>query len=604
MKKIALLFYLVCLALSAQELSSFTQEVININRQAPSPDQNAKKQQIITQIAQNIAKKNISTSEDSLQQAINNLKSKLQGKKPQTPYELADDKIKLNLLLANESFNQAIANLAKNDHSQAEIQKMLSDAIETLKQFKPIKIDQSLQNQLQPQQEHLNIALSTYIEILQSLQSHPEMFPRNNLFSGLDLGGFDLSWLLGHLQSILPAQFNHLGFAKAILSLGIFAIFFLLRRSITHLLVYCFSTLSVFFENKAIQDQIKEQIAAPILWLILLLSCKLSLLILLFPQPISPKLEVWIDACFVVSFSWLAILLFKGYGTAILGNLAQKNNVFRREIVNLLLKVIYSLIIVITSLSLLANFGFNISALIASLGIGGVAVAFAIKDILANFFGSVVLLFDHSFNQGDWIVCGEIEGTVIEIGLRRTMIRTFDNAVLFVPNSLLANGVVKNWNRRTSGRRIKFNISLTYRSNPSQIRACVRDIQMMLLQHPDIAKEGNDQKPIDDLYELDLKSNILSLDDLLGYKRNLFVVLEEFADSSINLLVYCFSKTTTWGEWLEIRQDVMLKIMDILKKHNLSFAFPTQSLYIEKIPPLSEKTQSPKIASSIPHDNQ
>nr|WP_249207960.1 mechanosensitive ion channel family protein [Helicobacter kayseriensis] len=292
---------------------------------------------------------------------------------------------------------------------------------------------------------------------------------------------------------------------------------------------------------------------------------------------------MWVNACFILSLTWLIILLFKGYGTAILGGLAQRNNSFRREVINLLLKVTYFFIVVIAILVLLKNFGFNVSALIASLGIGGLAVAFAVKDVLANFFASVVLLFDNSFNQGDWIVCGDVEGTVVEIGLRRTTVRTFDNAMLFVPNSLLANGSVRNWNRRKRGRRIRFQVGLTYSSTPEQIKACIRDIQLMLLHHPQIAKADDEKQPLSH-YELDLKSSIISLDDLLGYKSNLFVVLDEFAGSSINILVYCFSKTTNWGEWLDVRQDVMLKIMEILDKHNLSFAFPSQSLYIEKMP--------------------
>ena len=158
--------------------------------------------------------------------------------------------------------------------------------------------------------------------------------------------------------------------------------------------------------------------------------------------------------------------------------------------------------------------------------------------------------------------------------------------MLFVPNSLLANSSVRNWNRRKRGRRIRMQIGVTYDSTPDQIRACVQDIKTMLINHPQIAKDGDERPPLSH-YELDLKQNIVSLDDLLGYKSNLFVVLDEFADSSINILVYCFSTTVNWGEWLDVRQDVMLKIMDIIASHNLSFAFPSQSLYIEEMPKVS-----------------
>lgn len=592
MKKIFLLLCLF-LALKSQDLYTLTQEIIDLNYQLQKQtaskafiQASKKKERLMFKIAQAIEKKEILSSDlDSLNLAIENFKSGLLGiKQIQSPYTLAINTTELNLLLVKKTFFECLQTLSKKNQfftTHIEIKEMLSEVIENIQEYGLVDSKGLSKEELesfQNKQNDLDVISGSYIEILKFLQSNIGLFLNESFLSN-----FNLSWILEKLKSILPAQFQHLALAKGILSLAIFIAFFLLRRPIAHLLLYLISTLSHFLENKTIQDQIKKQISTPILWIILLMSFKISLGILLFPNPISPKLKIWVDACFIVTFSWLTILLFKGYGIAILGNIAQKNNVFRREIINLLLKVIYSLIIVIAILVLLKNFGFNVSALIASLGIGGVAVAFAIKDMLANFFASVVLLFDNSFNQGDWIVCGNVEGTVIEIGLRRTMIRTFDNAMLFVPNSLLANGSVKNWNRRKSGRRIKFNIGITYSSTPEQIRACIHDIQNMLLNHPDIAKE-EDKRQTPSHYELDLKRNIVSLDDLLGYKRNLFIVLEEFAGSSINILVYCFSKTTVWGEWLNVRQDVMLKIMDILAKHNLSFAFPSQSLYIEKLP--------------------
>lgn len=597
MKKI-FLFLCLLLALKSQDFYALTQEVVDLNYQLQNQtaskaliQASKKKERLMLKIAQAIAKKDVLSSDlNSLNLAIENFKSGLLSvKQIQSPYSLAINTAELNLLLVKKSFFDCIQSLAKKNQfftTRTEIKEMLSKAIESIQQYDFVdskELSKSELESLQSKQNDLDVISGSYIEILKFLQTNIGLFLNESFLSN-----FDLSWILEKIKNILPSQFQQLAFAKGILSLAIFVVFFLLRHTIAHLLLYLISTLSHFLENKTIQEQIKEQISTPILWIILLLSFKISLGILLFPNPISPKFKIWVDACFIVSLSWLTILLFKGYGIAILGNIAQKNNVFRREIVNLLLKVIYFLILVITILVLLKNFGFNVSALIASLGIGGVAVAFAIKDMLANFFASVVLLFDNSFNQGDWIVCGDVEGTVIEIGLRRTMIRTFDNAMLFVPNSLLANGSVKNWNRRKSGRRIKFNIGLTYSSTPEQIRACIRDIQNMLLNHPGIAKE-EDKRQMPSHYELDLKSNIVSLDDLLGYKRNLFIVLEEFAGSSINILVYCFSKTTVWGEWLNVRQEVMLNIMDILNQHNLSFAFPSQSLYIEKIAPNESK---------------
>ena len=227
----------------------------------------------------------------------------------------------------------------------------------------------------------------------------------------------------------------------------------------------------------------------------------------------------------------------------------------------------------------LSRLGFNVSAIIASLGIGGLAVALATKDILANFFASVMLLFDNSFSQGDWIVCGDIEGTVVEIGLRKTTIRTFDNALIFVPNSKLASDPIRNWNRRKLGRRIRMVLGVEYGSKISQLKKCVDDIKDMLIEHPDIATSEDMGSRLTSRY----RQNIVSVDDLAGYKSNLFVVIDELGDSSVNILVYCFSKTIVWGDFLAVKQDVILKIMQIVQNNGLSFAFPSQSLYIENL---------------------
>ncbi|WP_027326735.1 mechanosensitive ion channel family protein [Helicobacter pametensis] len=592
MKKLLLLFYfMVCLG--AKDFYILTQEVIKINKASRNQTStqalikaSQKKDKLMAEIIQSILKKEIESLEN-LNVAISELEDILSDT-IQNPYSSALNSLKLQELIAKQTLIQCAQTLAERNHFftthvqvRGEINRALSKIIQGSKNPQESEIGglnpQELANYKTKQQE-FEIIVGSYAEILNYLKSNLDLLLPDSLWSS-----FDFATILDQTTKILPSQIQYPAVTKGAFSLGIFIFFFLLRHLLARILIKSISMLSRFLENKTIQEQIKEQIASPILWIILIVSSSLALDILAFPNPVSPKIKVWINASLIISLSWLTILLFKGYGIAILGNIAQRNNSFRREVINLLLKVIYFFIVVIAILVLLKNFGFNVSALIASLGIGGLAVAFAVKDVLANFFASVVLLFDNSFNQGDWIVCGDIEGTVVEVGLRRTTIRTFDNAMLFVPNSLLANGSVKNWSRRKMGRRIRMQIGITYSSTPEQIRACVRDIQLMLLSHPKIAKADDEKHPLSH-YELDLKSNIISIDDLLGYKSNLFVVLDEFAGSSINILVYCFSKTTIWGEWLEVRQDVMLKIMEILDKHGLGFAFPSQSLYIEKMP--------------------
>ena len=587
-----IIFLLLPLVFWAQDYQALIQEIVTLNAKNQNLTStqeilklSAKKERIYKEIINSLTTQKPVFS-TTLQRTIENLELSLKTSTP-SPQLLARNTLELHALLAQrEMQNLAIAIYAKNSlfTTQSQISELIERSIQRLKSYTiiPTKgLTPAQEKELQAQIARFEIMSESYIEILSFMQTNVRLLTTQSVWSNINLPS-----LLAWIQRVLPESISSLMLAKSIVSISVFVILFFFRHLIAHLIIKLLGFFSKFLKNQEVQEKIKHDISKPILWFLIISSISISLAILAFPKPASPDFVMWVNASYIITLSWLAISLFKGYGIAILGSIAEKNNTFRREVINLLLKITYFLIILVAVLVLLKNFGFNISALIASLGIGGLAVAFAVKDMLANFFASVVLLFDNSFNQGDWIVCGDIEGTVVEMGLRRTTIRTFDNAMLFVPNSLLANSSVRNWNRRKRGRRIRMQIGVTYSSTPDQIRSCVKDIKTMLLNHPKIAKDTDERPPLSH-YELDLKQNIVSLDDLLGYKSNLFVVLDEFADSSINILVYCFSTTVNWGEWLDVRQDVMLKIMDIIASHNLSFAFPSQSLYIEEMPKVS-----------------
>jgi len=251
----------------------------------------------------------------------------------------------------------------------------------------------------------------------------------------------------------------------------------------------------------------------------------------------------------------------------------RSSQLLKNEVINLTIKVSNTLLILAAIIAILKIVGVNLTALLSGLGIAGAAVAFAAKDSIANVFGSVSILLGDVFEQGDWIETKDVNGTVVEIGLRASTIRTFDNALISIPNFELANKSVKNWSRRNIGRRIKMKIGVTYESNFDDIRQAVEDIRAMLKEHPGIANERTTYK-----YS-QRQAKLVSLDDYKGVKRTSLVYLDEFADSSINILVYCFSRSVVWSEWLEVKEDVMYKIADILKKNNLVFAYPALTLH-------------------------
>ncbi|OON41864.1 mechanosensitive ion channel protein MscS [Izhakiella australiensis] len=199
------------------------------------------------------------------------------------------------------------------------------------------------------------------------------------------------------------------------------------------------------------------------------------------------------------------------------------------------------------------HFGMSLSGLLTFGGIGGLAIGMAGKDILSNFFSGIVLYFERPFKIGDWIRSPDrnIEGTVKEIGWRTTKIVTFDMRPLYVPNSLFTTISVENPGRM-SNRRISTTIGLRY-EDADKIGDVAEEIRIFLKKHPDI-----DQG------------------------RTILVYFNGFGESSLNIMVYCFTKTKLWEEWLKVQQSVFLAIIGVVKKHHADFAFPSRTLYIDR----------------------
>ena len=420
--------------------------------------------------------------------------------------------------------------------------------------------------------EALEAYKKTLEEILYYLRDNAELLTSNYIISELNLKtAIDFI----NEKASFTSKFN---VGKATIIFVVFLFFVSFTTLLSKLTLWALMKFFVKHDSdRQTKGRIVEIIKRPMLLTLIAYAIDICVSIAYYPAPMPIKFANFLTITFVIAVTWLILSVLNGYGMVLINELTKKSG--RKEVINLILKISYFIIFVIALLITLSKLGFNDSAIISSLGIGGLAVALATKDILANFFASVMLLFDNSFSQGDWIVCGDIEGTVVEIGLRKTTVRTFDNALIFVPNSKLASDPIRNWSRRKMGRRIRMLIGLEYSATTEQIKKCVDEIKQMLIDHPDIAKGDDMGSKKASRYD----RGIVSIDDLAGYKSNLFVVVDEFADSSINILVYCFSKTIVWGEFLAVKEDVMLKIMNIVEANGLGFAFPSQSLYVEEV---------------------
>jgi len=232
---------------------------------------------------------------------------------------------------------------------------------------------------------------------------------------------------------------------------------------------------------------------------------------------------------------------------------------FDKHTVHAIGKLVRISVFITGGLILLQTLGYSISGILAFGGVGGIAIGFAAKDLLANFFGGLMIYLDRPFKVGDWIRSDDksIEGTVESIGWRLTRIRTFDKRPLYVPNSIFNNIAVENPSRMTN-RRIKETMGIRY-EDANKMGAIIDQVKTMLRNHPDI---DNDQ--------------------------TLIVNFNSFAASSLDFFIYTFTKTTDWIQFHEIKQDVLLNIVEIIEKNGAEFAYPTSTLHLQTAQAMGE----------------
>jgi len=221
------------------------------------------------------------------------------------------------------------------------------------------------------------------------------------------------------------------------------------------------------------------------------------------------------------------------------------------DLANFFIKAIRFFTYCIAVIVLLQEWDYNVSGFLASLGLVGMAFALAAKDTASNLFGSLVIFTDKPFKIGDWIKTPQVEGTIESVGIRSTKVRTFAQAMVTVPNGTLANSAILNWSRMGK-RRVKMNIGLTYDTKSSDIENVIKDIKAMLRSHSDIDQD------------------------------TIHIYFSAFEDSSLNIFCYYFTKTIDWGKFMEVREDTYFKIMKIVEQNNSGFAYPTQTIKIDK----------------------
>lgn len=277
----------------------------------------------------------------------------------------------------------------------------------------------------------------------------------------------------------------------------------------------------------------------------------------------------------IATIAWFVLRLVRRVEANLILRSEREGKDVDHTTVDAIAKLIRASVMITATLVILQTLGFSISGVLAFGGVGGLAVGFAAKDMLSNFFGGLTVYLDKPFKVGDWIRSpdNEIEGTVEQIGWRSTRVRRFDKRPIYVPNALFTHIIVENPSRMTH-RRIYEQIGVRY-DDIEQVPAILNQIREMLQQH-----EGIDQD------------------------QTIIVNFTQFGASSLDFMLYCLTRTTNWIEYHEVKQDVLLKVSEIVMEHDAEIAFPTRTLHLAS-PDLSGALAAPQRApESESHQNQ
>lgn len=331
-----------------------------------------------------------------------------------------------------------------------------------------------------------------------------------------------------------------------------------LSRPILNILLRKFSSL---FLPKELGKYLLEQSKAPVTLLVLWLVCSVGFSLISVEEKwrvfLHQPLKV-ILAYSLLVLSWQFLDLLEQF---IILNLRKKNDKaglkhtdsITKHLLPYSKRILKILIAVVSVLLLLQNSGFNVTSLLASLGIGGVAIALAAKETLSNFFGGFTVIADKPFSVGDWIVCNNVEGTVEDIGFRSTKIKTFYDSLLTIPNSVISDSIVDNLGKRRS-RRTRVTLDITYDTSPEKIEAFLEGIKNII------------------------KSNSYTRKD---YYQCYF---SGYGPHSLQILLNFFLRVKDWDSELLQKQNIFLEILHLAKELKVNFAFPTQTLDVPNLP--------------------
>ena len=335
---------------------------------------------------------------------------------------------------------------------------------------------------------------------------------------------------------------------EILIGLGIFLIFLIFRGLISKLIIKKLEIISQRTSNK-LDDTFVKAMVGPARFLPLVLGFFIASYYMSFSDDTRSFVDNINRTLITILLFWIIHQIIEPISYILSG----LGKILTRELIGWIIKSLKILIFILGAAAVLELWGIKIGPIIAGLGLFGVAVALGAQDLFKNLISGILVLVEKRFKMGDWILVeGIIEGIVEKIGFRSTTIRKFDKSLAIIPNFQFAENAVINVSQTTNWI-ISWIINLQYDTTVDQLKKIRDEIEDYVKKHEDFNTE-------------------------VGYA----VRIDKFAESSIDMYVRCFTKTNEWEKWLSVKERLAIQIKQIVEKNGAAFAFPSQSIYVEK----------------------
>ncbi|MDC2995859.1 mechanosensitive ion channel family protein [Candidatus Pelagibacter sp.] len=335
---------------------------------------------------------------------------------------------------------------------------------------------------------------------------------------------------------------------EILIGLGIFLIFLIFRGLISKLIIKKLEIISQRTTNK-LDDTFVKAMVGPARFLPIVLGFFIASYYMSFSEDTRSFVDNLNRTLITILLFWIIHQIIEPISYILSG----LGKILTRELIGWIIKSLKILIFILGAAAVLELWGIKIGPIIAGLGLFGVAVALGAQDLFKNLISGILVLVEKRFKMGDWILVeGIIEGIVEKIGFRSTTIRKFDKSLAIIPNFQFAENAVINVSQTTNWI-ISWIINLQYDTTVDQLKKIRDEIENYIKKHEDFNTE-------------------------LGYA----VRIDKFAESSIDMYVRCFTKTDEWEKWLSVKERLAIQIKQIVEKNGAAFAFPSQSIYVEK----------------------